>query len=105
MYALILLATLLLSAFTPSAQRHGIAASSGATIAAAEVVRLTSERFKTNLTPVPDEWAASAELGGTAYPANGAIERLDIPPWEQEAVSRWSSCWWLWVYSGIQLCS
>jgi hypothetical protein len=105
MYALLFLAAFVLSAFTRSTQQPGIGAPSGATIAAAEVVRLTSERFNTYPTPVHDDWAASAEVGGTAYPAGGAIEKLDIPPWEREAVSRWSSCWWLWVYSGIQLCS
>jgi len=105
MYALLLLAALVLSAFTPSTQRDGSVVTTGATIAVAEVVRLTSERFNPYPTPVRDDLAAYAEVAGTAYLEHGTVEKADGAPWELGTVSRWSSCWWLWVYSGFQSCS
>ena len=105
MSALIFLAALFFSAFTPSARHEGIVAPSGVAIAAAEVARLTSERFTPQFTPARDDWAPYAEPGGTPSAENGAIEKLDGAPWEEATVGRWSSCWWLSLYTGLHLCS
>jgi hypothetical protein len=105
MYALLLLAVLVFSAFTPSTRQDGGSVISRATITAAEEVGLTPERLDPALTPERSDWATNADLGGTSYSKARAIDTLNAAGWDQAPVNRWSSCWWLWVYTGSRLCS
>jgi hypothetical protein len=105
MYALLLLAVLVFSAFTPSTRQDGGTLLSRVTIVAAEEVGLTPERLDPDVRPERSDWATDAELAETAYASTGSIEKLEDAPWGRAPVSRWSSCWWLWVYTGQRLCS
>ena len=90
----LLLVALILSAFPPAAQhQRGAAPMSGVTI----VERLRSE------------------LQSVVYNQAGAAEDVSLPvahfnPYltrlggARAALSRGSSCWWLWLLSGIDVC-
>jgi hypothetical protein len=56
-------------------------------------------------TPVRGAWVAYAESAGQLYPAKRAIEKPDAPPVWRPAVSPSSGCWWMWVFTGVPVCS
>jgi len=117
----LLLAVLIFSAFPPSAQhQRGAAPTSGVMIVerlrsellavlnieagAAEDVSLPAGRFNPYLTRVGGARASYAGSGGGGYSAKRAIEEPDGLPRPQPALRRGSSCWWLWLLSGIDVC-
>ena len=110
MYVL-LLVTLIVSAFPPSApQRRGAAPTGGVTIVerlrsellsalgseagAAPDVRLSAQRSNPVLTPASDH----------VYAATHGIENLDGLPDLRPTLRRGSSCWWLWLLFGVDAC-
>ena len=118
----LLLAALIVSAFSPSAHpQRDVAPTSGVTIVervrselremldtntgTAEDVSLPAGRFNLYLMQVGGSWAAYAESGGKVYPAKRAIEKPDGPPGQQPTLRRGSGCWWLWlIFTGIEVC-
>ena len=121
MYVL-LLVTLIVSAFPPSApQRRGAAPTGGVTIVerlrselqsvlyneagAAEDGSLPVGRFNPYLTRLDGTWVAYAESSGDLYSANRASEKPDGLSGPQPTLRLGSSCWWLWLLSGIDVCS
>ena len=107
----LLLATLILSAFSPSApQRHGAAPAGGVTIVerlrsellsvlgdaagAADDVRLSAQRSNPVLTPA----------SGDVSLAMHGIEHLEGQPELRPTLRRGSSCWWLWLLFGVDAC-
>jgi hypothetical protein len=117
----LLLAALIISAFPPSAhQQRGAAPTGGVTIVerlrseflsvlvneagAAEDVSLPAGRFNPYLTRVRGARAAYAESSAEVYSATRAIEKPDGLPSPQPTFRRGSSCWWLWLLFGNQLC-
>jgi hypothetical protein len=117
----LLLATLIFSAFSHSAQQHGGAAPArGVTIverlrsellsvldtgaAAGEDSSLPARRFGPNRTPAsgaPVTWASSL---ASAYTAERAIEKPGVLVGSRSTFRRGSTCWWLWVLFGNELC-
>lgn len=107
----LLLATLILSALSPSApQRRGAAPVDGVTIVArlrsellsmlgdaagaAPDVRLSAQRSNPVLTPAT----------GDVSSATHGTENLDGLPDLRPTLRRGSSCWWLWLLFGVDAC-
>lgn len=90
----LLLVALILSAFPPAAQpQRGAAPMSGVTIV---------ERLRSELLSVLDNEAGAAEDGNLpAGRFNDYLTRLGRP---HPTVRQGSSCWWLWLLSGIDVC-
>ena len=87
----VLLVALILSALAPVAQQQpGAAPMSGVTI----VERL---RFEVR--------SVLANETGDVYSAKRATEKPDDLPGLQRSMRRGSSCWWLWLVSGVDVCS
>ena len=65
------------------------------------------ERLRSAVFPmqVRGAWGAYAESDETVYPATSAIEKSDDPPAWQRPVSPESGCWWLWLVTGMPVCS
>ena len=123
MYAhCLLLATLIFSAFPPSAQhQRGAAPTSGVTIVerlrsellavlgfeagAAEDVSLRAEHFDQYLTRVDSARVIYAESSGEVYSAKRAIEKPAGLASPHSTFRRASNCWWLWLLSGVDVCS
>jgi hypothetical protein len=122
MYAqYLLLAALIVSTFSPSAQhQRGATATSGGTIVerlgseflsvlvneagAAEDVSLPARRFNPYLTRSGGAPSAATESSAEVYSARRAIETPDGLPSPQPAFRRGSMCWWLWLLFGNELC-
>lgn len=111
----LLLFSLILSAFSPITQQHrGAAPMRGVTIVerlrsellsvldnealAAEDVSLSAGSLTPYLTRV------GAESSAQVYSATRAIEKPDGVPAPRSTLRRGSSCWWLWVLFGDELC-
>ena len=87
----VLLVALILSAFAPVARpQPGAAPMSGVTIA---------ERLRSEVRSV------LANETGDVYSAKRAIEKPDGLRSLQRTIRRGSSCWWLWLVSGVDICS
>ena len=71
---------------------------------AAEGVSLFPGPVDLHLMQVGGAWVAYAEPGGKLFPANGAIEGPDGLPRQQPTFRRGSGCWWLWLFTGMQVC-
>ena len=69
--------------------------------------RAILERLRSAVFPmqVRGAWGAYAESDETVYPATSAIEKSDDPPAWQPPVSPESGCWWLWLVTGMPVCS
>lgn len=122
MYAhCLLLAAVIFSAFPPSAHdQRGTAPTSGVTIVerlrsellavlgyeagAAEDVSL-AERFDPYLTRVDSARVIYAESSGEVYSAKRAIEKPAGLASPHSTFRRASNCWWLWLLSGVDVCS
>jgi hypothetical protein len=117
----LLLVALILSAFPPAAQpQRGAAPMGGVTIVerlrsellsvvdneagAAEDVSLPAGRFNPYLTRLGGARAAYAESSAEMYSPTRAIEKPDGLPGPQSTFRRGSSCWWLWLLFGNELC-
>lgn len=120
MYAqYLLLVALILSTFPSSAREHGAAPTRGVTIverlrseflsvldteaAAGEDVSLPARPFNPHLTPVSGA-PTYAESSSEAYAAERVIERPDGLLGQRRTFRRGSTCWWLWVLFGNELC-
>ena len=71
---------------------------------AADEMGLPAGRFN----PYPrggDAWTPYTESRGMVYPEKGASEKSDVQPGWRPAVGRWSGCWWMWVFTGVPVCS
>ena len=116
----LLLAALIFSAFPMSTQERGATSTSGVTIVervrsellrvldsealAAEDVSLPAGRFGPYLTRMGAARAAYAESSAEGYSAKRAVEKPDGLPGARPNFRRGSSCWWLWVLFGNELC-
>ena len=72
---------------------------------AAEDVSLAGGHFHPYLTRPGGARAAYAESSGDLYSAKRAIEKPDGLPGPQPTLRLGSSCWCLWLLSGIDVCS
>ncbi len=117
----LLLAALIFSSFSPSAQQQrGAAPASGVTIVErlrseflralvneageAEDVSLPAGRFNPYLTRVGGARAAYAESSAEVYSAKRAIEKPDGLASPHPTFPCGSSWSWLWLFSGNELC-
>ena len=116
----LLLVALILSAFPSSAQECAAGPTRGVTIverlrseflsvldskaAAGENVSLPARRFHQDLTPAGGAPATYAESSGEAYSAQQAIEKPVGLLGSRPMFRRGSTCWWLWVLFGNELC-
>ena len=71
---------------------------------AAEDVRLVPGPFDLHLMQVGGAWVAYAEFGRQVYHATAAIGEPDGSPGQQPTFRRGSGCWWLWLFTGMQVC-
>jgi hypothetical protein len=116
----LLLVALILSAFPSSAQERGATPTRGLTIverlrseflsvldneaAAGKDVSLPARRLGQYLTPVTGAPAANAESSAERYSAERASEMPGGLPGSRPTFRRGSTCWWLWVLFGNELC-
>ena len=59
-------------------------------------------RFDPYLTRVSDAWAVS--IGEEVSSTTQAIQKAVSLPVRMSHYPRGSSCWWMWVLSGVELC-
>jgi len=108
----LLLVALILSAFPSSAQERGATPTRGSEFlsvldneaAAGKDVSLPARRLGQYLTPVTGAPAANAESSAERYSAERASEMPGGLPGSRPTFRRGSTCWWLWVLFGNELC-
>jgi hypothetical protein len=114
------LVALIVSAFASSAREPGAAPTRGVTIVerlrseflsvldtkavAGEDVSLPARRSDEYLTPVSGAPDTHAESSAEAYSAARATEKPDGLLGSRSTFRRGSTCWWLWVLFGNELC-
>jgi hypothetical protein len=94
----LLLATLIFSAFSPSAHpQRDVARTSDVTI----VERLRSELREMLYT----ETRTTEDVSLPGRRLTPSLTRVAGLPLPQPTFRRGSACWWLWVLSGVEVCS